>query len=332
MTALLEIANLRVRYPVMGPLRAVFSGAQTRFADAVFGVSLAVKAGSTLAIVGESGSGKSSLANAVMGLVPVHSGSIRFKGEEIGATDGSRSAAFRKNTALIFQDPVASLSPRLTVRALVTEPLVIHNLRPADLDGEARRLLAIVGLPPQIADRYPHQLSGGQARRVGIARALALSPEMIIADEPTAGLDVSVQGEILNLLTRLQGDLGLTFLIITHNLAILRHISDEIAVMYLGRVIEAGRSADVLTRPGHHYTRALLAAQPQLNPDRRRDWIALSGEAPNPMQRPTGCDFSGRCAMVQDLCRQSLPPYLEKSNRHFSACHYPPTEEDLRER
>ena len=283
MTTLLEIEDLHVRYPVMGPLRALISGAKTRFVDAVYGVSLTVKKGSTLAIVGESGSGKSSLAYAVMGLTSVHSGSIWFKGNEINTVDESRSADFRRNATLIFQDPIASLSPRLTVRELVTEPLVIHDARPDDLGAEAERLLSMVGLPVQIADRYPHQLSGGQARRVGVARALALSPELIIADEPTAGLDVSVQGEILNLMIRLQRELGLTYLIITHNLSILRHISDEVAVMYLGRVIETGRSDEVLNRPAHHYTRALLAAQPQLNPVLRRDRITLTGEVPNPI-------------------------------------------------
>lgn len=323
MTGLLEIEGLRVRYPVMGPVQAFLSNAGPRFVDAVCDVSLSVPRHGTLAIVGESGSGKSSLANAIMGLVAADSGSIRFKGEEIRTDDGSRSAAFRRNTALIFQDPIASLSPRLTVRALVTEPLAIHNVKTTDRDAEARRLLAMVGLPAQIADRYPHQLSGGQARRVGVARALALSPELIIADEPTAGLDVSVQGEILNLLNRLQREIGLTYVIITHNLAILRHISDQIAVMYLGRVIERGRSEDVLNHPAHHYTRALLAAQPRPDPDGRRERQALPGEVPSLLNRPPGCAFSTRCPVAQDLCRRVPPPDIELSAEHLATCHFP---------
>lgn len=323
MTALLEIENLRVRYPVMGPVRALLSNVKTRFVDAVCDVSLSVPQHGTLAIVGESGSGKSSLANAIMGLVAADRGSIRLKGREVRTDDGSRSAEFRRNTTLIFQDPIASLSPRLTVRALVTEPLAIHNVKIADLEGEARRLLAMVGLPPQIADRYPHQLSGGQARRVGVARALALSPELIIADEPTAGLDVSVQGEILNLLNRLQREIGLTYMIITHNLAILRHISDQIAVMYLGRVIERGGSEDVLNHPAHHYTRALLAAQPRQDPDGRRERQALSGEVPSLLRRPLGCEFNTRCPMAQDLCRRISPPCTKLSAEHLAACHFP---------
>ncbi len=322
MSALLEVEDLRVRYPVMGPVQAFLSNTGTRFVDAVCDVSLSVPRHGTLAVVGESGSGKSSLANAIMGLVAADSGSIRFKGHEVRTGDGSRSPEFRRNTALIFQDPVASLSPRLTVRSLVTEPFAIHDVKIADVDSEARRLLAMVGLPAQIAERYPHQLSGGQARRVGVARALALSPELIIADEPTAGLDVSVQGEILNLMNRLQREIGLTYVIITHNLAILRHISDQIAVMYLGRVIERGPSEDVLSRPLHPYTRALLAAQPRLDPG-NRERPSLSGEVPSLLHRPPGCEFNARCPMAQDLCRRVAPLSAELSAAHHVACHFP---------
>src|SRR5439155_6973508 len=209
-----------------------------RFLDAVLDVSFALRAGTTLALVGESGSGKSTLGRAIVGLVPIDGGRVRFQGEEPLKAGAGAARAYHRDVAMMFQDPVSSLSPRRTVRALITEPFVIHGLSERGLDQEAERLLALVGLPKDFAGRYPHQLSGGQARRVGVARAVALLPKLIIADEPTAGLDVSVQGEILNLMTRLQRELGLTYLIITHNLAVVRHVSDETAIMYMGRFVE----------------------------------------------------------------------------------------------
>jgi peptide/nickel transport system ATP-binding protein len=324
-SALLEVEGLRVRYPMMGPIRAGLSGVKNRFLDAVLDVSFALKAGTTLALVGESGSGKSSLGRAIVGLVPIFAGHVRFQGKE--PLKSGNTQAYHRDVAMMFQDPVSSLSPRRTVRSLITEPFVVHGLSKRDLNQEAARLLAMVGLPEDFAARYPHQLSGGQARRVGVARAVALLPKLIIADEPTAGLDVSVQGEILNLMTRLQRELGLTYLIITHNLAVVRHVSDETAIMYMGRFVEHGPTADIFTRAAHPYTIGLLAAQPKPDPDRRRDYVAMMGEVPSLAHRPPGCEFHTRCPRAQDVCRHEIPGICRSTPRHTHRCYFPATEE-----
>jgi peptide/nickel transport system ATP-binding protein len=323
MTALLDVQSLRVRFQLVGPIRARLAGVENRFLDAVLDVSFQVEAGTTFALVGESGSGKSTLGRAIIGLVPAASGHVRFGSVEPLGLSGAALAAYRRDVAMMFQDPIASLSPRLTVRSLITEPFAIHGLKDKDLNGEARRLLALVGLPADFAGRYPHQLSGGQARRVGVARALALSPKLIIADEPTAGLDVSVQGEILNLLARLQRELGLTYIIITHNLAVVRHVSDEMAIMYMGRFIEHGPTASVFAQPAHPYTHGLLAAQPLPDPDKRRDNVELQGEVPSLANRPTGCEFHTRCPWVQEHCRRVRPEPRLIAPGHEHRCHFP---------
>jgi oligopeptide/dipeptide ABC transporter ATP-binding protein len=320
---LLAVENLRVRYPMMGAVRATLQGRRNRFLDAVLDVSFTLKAGTTLALVGESGSGKSSLGRAIIGLVPIHSGHVRFQGKEPALRGMTRD--YRRDVAMMFQDPVSSLSPRRSVRSLITEPFVVHGFARRDLDAEAKRLLSLVGLPADFASRYPHQLSGGQARRVGVARAVALLPKLIIADEPTAGLDVSVQGEILNLLTRLQRELGLSYLIITHNLAVVRHVSDETAIMYMGRFVEQGPTADIFERAAHPYTVGLLGAQPKPDPDRRRDHVALMGEVPSLARRPSGCEFHPRCPRAQEICRRDVPPVFELSPRHRHRCYFPMT-------
>jgi oligopeptide/dipeptide ABC transporter ATP-binding protein len=323
MSALLDVDSLRVRFQLLGPIRARLAGVENRFLDAVLDVSFQVEAGTTFALVGESGSGKSTLGRAIIGLVPVASGSVRFGNIEPLGLSGTALAAYRRDVAMMFQDPIASLSPRLTVRSLITEPFSIHGLKDKDLGAEARRLLALVGLPADFASRYPHQLSGGQARRVGVARALALSPKLIIADEPTAGLDVSVQGEILNLLARLQRELGLTYIIITHNLAVVRHVSDEMAIMYMGRFIEHGPTASVFAHPAHPYTHGLLAAQPLPDPDKRRDNVELQGEVPSLAKRPTGCEFHTRCPWAQEHCRRVRPEPRLIAPGHEHRCHFP---------
>jgi peptide/nickel transport system ATP-binding protein len=323
MSTLLEVDRLHVRFKAMGPIKARLVGIENRFLDAVLDVSFAVQAGSTFALVGESGSGKSTLGRAIIGLVPVHAGTVKFDGAQPLGQGGGGLAAYRRHVAMMFQDPVASLSPRLTVRSLITEPFAIHGLRDKDRDAEARRLLALVGLPPDLVGRYPHQLSGGQARRVGVARSLALSPKLIIADEPTAGLDVSVQGEILNLLTRLQRELGLTYIIITHNLAVVRHVSDEMAVMYMGRFVEHGPTKAIFAQAAHPYTHGLLAAQPVPDPDRRRDNVELQGEVPSLARRPSGCEFHTRCPRAQELCRSVRPERQTLAPGHDHRCHFP---------
>ena len=235
------------------------------------------RAGTTLAIVGESGSGKSTLARAIVGLDALSPLAPYTSTARTRSRRALAERAYHREVAMMFQDPVSSLSPRRTVKSLIAEPFIVHGMKEKDLATEARRLLALVGLPKDFASRYPHQLSGGQARRVGVARAIALNPKLIIADEPTAGLDVSVQGEILNLLARLQGEFGLTYVIITHNLAVVRHVSDETAIMYMGRFVEQGRTAEVFARSCHPYTQGLIAAQPHPDPAKRRTGIVLTG-------------------------------------------------------
>jgi oligopeptide/dipeptide ABC transporter ATP-binding protein len=323
MAELLRVEDLVVRYRAMGPLAALLAGIGDPFVDAVLGVTFALARGETLGIAGESGSGKSTLGRAIMGLVRPAAGAIAFDGMSPRARSDAALRPYRRHIAMMFQDPLASLSPRLTVQSLITEPFKIHGLAERDLAGEARRLLAMVGLDPGFAGRYPHQLSGGQARRVGVARALALSPKLVIADEPTAGLDVSVQGGILNLMNRLQRDQGLTYLVITHNLPVVRHISDRLAIMYMGRFVEQGATATIFKRPAHPYTEALLSATPVPDPDRRRPPPALRGEVPSLLNRPSGCEFHTRCPYAQARCRSERPlPQLRPPGQTVR-CHFP---------
>jgi peptide/nickel transport system ATP-binding protein len=320
---LLSVRALHVRYTVASRLKAAIAGLQNRHVDAVIDVSLDIPAGKTLAIVGESGSGKSTLARAIVGLTPFASGSIVFDGKNPFAGGLRPEKAYHRDVAMMFQDPISSLSPRRTVQSLITEPFVIHGLGGRDAGAEAKRLLGLIGLPPDFASRYPHQLSGGQARRVGVARAIALNPKLIIADEPTAGLDVSVQGEVLNLLGKLQAELGLTYMIITHNLAVVRHVSDNTAIMYMGRIVEQGPTADIFAHASHPYTAALVAAQPNPDPARRRSGPMLLGEVTSLRNRPKGCEFHPRCAKVSDLCRTEAPPPRLTQGDHAVRCHYP---------
>ena len=320
--SLLEVRNLSVRYPAAGRIKAMLTGMHNRFVDAVIGVSLEIAPATTLAIVGESGSGKSSLARAITGLTPAAEGTIVFDGAVPFTAGGRPGKSYHREVAMMFQDPVSSLSPRRTVKSLITEPFVIHGAGGRNLGEEARRLLGLVGLPADFADRYPHQLSGGQARRVGVARAIALNPKLIIADEPTAGLDVSVQGEILNLLNRLQRELGLTYMIITHNLAIVRHISDRTAIMYMGRVVEEGPTLEIFAAARHPYTAALIAAQPNPDPARRRSGPVLTGEVTSLLTRPPGCEFHARCPRRIDICSREVPDAVMVGNGHMARCHH----------
>ncbi len=320
---LLEISDLNVRFETVGPLRARLKRIAQRHVDAVLDVSLSVGPGETVGLVGESGSGKTTLGRAVLNLVASQAGTIRFEGQEIRNMPESRFKPLRRDMAMMFQDPVGSLSPRKSVRALITEPFQIHGFTGVDLDAEAERLAEMVRLPKAFLSRYPHELSGGQARRVGVARALALNPKLIIADEPTAGLDVSVQGEILNLMADLQAEHGLGYLIITHNLPVVRHIADRLAIMYLGRIVEEGRTAEIFKRPVHPYTRALVEGVPQPDPDRRRMHVSISGEVPSLLNRPKGCDFAGRCPLVQDRCRAEKPGHVTMADGRRHACHFP---------
>lgn len=319
---LLSVKNLHVRYMIAGKLKAALAGLANRHVDAVIDVSFDIPAGKTLAIVGESGSGKSTLARAIVGLTPFASGSVTFNGTNPFAQGIHPEKAYHRDVAMMFQDPVSSLSPRRTVKSLITEPFTIHGMRDKDLDAEAKRLLGLIGLPPDFASRYPHQLSGGQARRVGVARAIALNPKLIVADEPTAGLDVSVQGEVLNLLGKLQAELGLTYMIITHNLAVVRHVSDRTAIMYMGRIVEEGPTAGIFASASHPYTAALIAAQPNPDPARRRNGVVLTGEVTSLRHRPSGCEFHPRCARASDVCRTQVPEATSIHDGHMVRCHH----------
>ncbi len=318
--SLLEVSDLRVSFRV-GGLSARLAGRATEI-EAVSGVSFSLDRGSTFALVGESGSGKTTLARALNGLRPAVAGSIRFDGQELRGLSNAGMKPIRQRMPMMFQDPVGSLSPRLSVRSLLTEPFAIHGLSNRDLDAEVRRLLAMVGLPRDFAERYPHQLSGGQARRVGVARAIALDPVLVIADEPTAGLDVSVQGEVLNLLNDLRDRMGLSMLIITHNLHVVRQIADRMAVMYLGRFVEQGETEAIFTTPRHPYTAALLSANPEPDPDKVHQRISLPADVPSLLARPKGCEFHTRCPQAQPRCSTEAPlPVVVGDSR--LTCHFP---------
>ena len=321
MTALLEASDVVIRFPVASWLSAALSGSPTAI-EAVAGVSFSLAAGETYALVGESGSGKTTLARGIAGLTPLHSGTIKLGGETISGLPERRLRRFRRDIGMIFQDPVGSLSPRLSIGANIAEPLRVHG-ESGDIDVRVARLLDEVGLPISFGSRYPHQLSGGQLRRVGVARALALRPKLVIADEPTAGLDVSVQGEVLNLLNELQSAFAITLLIITHNLNVVRHIADRLAVMYLGRIVEEGPTAAIFSKPRHRYTAALLSANPEPDPDARRERIEIVGDVPSLFNRPPGCEFHPRCSFALERCHIERPGPTFAARRHIFACHNP---------
>ena len=324
-TPLLQVDHLKVRFRVKSGLKAMLERDSDPFVDAVEDVSFRMNAGESFGLVGESGSGKTTLAHAILGLVRSHQGSIRFMGQELMSRGDQAFKAIRRDVSMMFQDPAGSLSPRLKIKYQLTEPFRIHGIRDVDLDREAAKLLELVNLSAALGDHYPHQLSGGQARRVGVAQALALSPKLVIADEPTAGLDVSVQGEILNLLNQLQEKLEVSFLIITHNLAVVRHFSDRMANMYLGRFLEQGHTDEVFARMRHPYTHALLSAHPVPDPDAVHERVELKGEVPSLMKRPPGCEFHTRCPFVQPTCRQVFPDRSEAGPDHVYYCHFPLT-------
>ncbi len=282
-------------------------------------INLTLASGQTLGIAGESGSGKTTLARALMGLQAITGGEISFDGEPLSKT---RLGKLRKNAAMMFQDATASLSPRMTVGNAVVEPLIIGGSHPSNSTDAARKLLERVGLPATLINRYPHELSGGQARRVCLARALSLTPKFLVADEPTAGLDVSVQGEVLNLMSDLQKSLGLSVMIISHNLAMLRHVSDRIAILYLGRLVETGNTRQVLKSPLHPYTKGLIASEPQPDPRKRRADLAIKGEIPSIIKRPAGCVFHTRCTFTQERCRREVPELRTISDDRQVRCHF----------
>ena len=318
MTALLTAENLVKQFAARG---GMFGEKKTL--TAVAGVDLELLPGETLGLAGESGCGKSTVARLLTGLIPPTHGSIRYKGHEISALDRGGLAQYRKEVQMIFQDPFSSLNPRMRVSEIVGEPLAIHRIgTPQERRDRVAALLQRVGLSPEHLLRFPHEFSGGQRQRIGIARALAVSPKVIIADEPVSALDLSIQAQIINLLQEVKEDLGLSFLFITHDLSVLRHLSDRIAIMYLGRIVESGDRESVLDAPLHPYTEALLSAIPSIDPQKRTRHVIARGELPSPLSPPTGCPFHTRCPYAEGICRQARPELLEKEPGHRAACHF----------
>jgi peptide/nickel transport system ATP-binding protein/oligopeptide transport system ATP-binding protein len=289
---------------------------------AVDGVSFSVEAGKTLALVGESGCGKSTVSRLVLRLIEPDAGRIRFEGRDLLALDANALRSFRRDAQIIFQDPYASLNPRMTVSQILTEPLGLHDLVPPPRRRErVEELLRLVGLEPRFARRYPHEFSGGQRQRIAIARALAVEPKLIICDEPVSALDVSIRSQILNLLRDLQDRLGLAYIFVSHDLAVVKHIADRVAVMNLGGIVETAEAQALFAAPRHPYSRALLSAIPVPKPQAKRSRIVLQGEMPSALDPPTGCRFHTRCPYAIERCRTEVPQLIADRTGHATACH-----------
>jgi oligopeptide/dipeptide ABC transporter ATP-binding protein len=321
-TTLIDVKGLKVHFPIKGGLlsRTVAT------VKAVDGVDLFVRSGETLGLVGESGCGKSTTGRAILQLIRPTAGSVIFEGGDLTKISNDQVRRKRSEMQMIFQDPYGSLDPRFTVGQIISEPL--ENFKRGNQKGirdEVARLLEVVGLNPYYVNRFPHEFSGGQRQRIGIARALALRPKLVIADEPVSALDVSIQAQVLNLLKDLQEQFGLTYLFVAHNLSVVKHISDRVAVMYLGRVAELADSEDLYEMPLHPYTQALLSAIPVPDPEveSKRKRIILEGDVPSPVNPPSGCNFHPRCWKAQQICREVIPPLEEKQPHHYAACHFP---------
>ncbi|MDP9375484.1 MAG: dipeptide ABC transporter ATP-binding protein [Chloroflexota bacterium] len=292
--------------------------------QAVDGVSFAIKKGETLGLVGESGCGKSTTGRAILQLYKPTAGEVNYQGRDLTKLDGGQMRKMRRHLQMIFQDPYASLNPRMTVGNIIAEPMQIHNLVPKNERVErVQELLETVGLNPYFANRYPHEFSGGQRQRIGVARALAANPEFIVADEPVSALDVSIQAQIINLLEDLQEQFDLTYLFIAHDLSVVRHISDRVAVMYLGKMVELADRDDLYENPLHPYTKALLSAVPIPDPvvEKKRERIILTGDVPSPINPPAGCHFHTRCPYVMDVCKEDEPAFADQGAGHYVACH-----------
>jgi oligopeptide/dipeptide ABC transporter ATP-binding protein len=321
--AILKVEDLRVWFPHSAGL----FGSPKGWIKAVDGISFSVRPGETLGIVGESGCGKTTAGRAILRLLPRGSaqitGRILFEGRDLYALGSRELRALRRHAQIIFQDPVGSLNPRMTVGSMIAEPMLVHRICGRDeVQDQVAALLRRVGFQPDAARRYPHEFSGGQRQRIGIARALALKPRLIICDEPVSALDVSIQAQVLNLLADLRRELGLSYVFIAHNLAVVEHFSDRVAVMYLGKIVELGPAGSLVRNPRHPYTRALLSAVPMPVPDRAHERTVLQGEVPSPVNPPGGCPFHPRCPLATEKCSREMPPIEIKGGNiaHVAAC------------
>jgi peptide/nickel transport system ATP-binding protein len=321
MSALVSVEGLKVHFPIRS---GIVLNRRVGAVKAVDGVDLEIEEGTTLGLVGESGCGKSTLGRALLRLSPVTEGKVVFDGVDVAGLRGEELRRIRQDMQMVFQDPLASLNPRQSVETILTEPLRAHGI-PYDQRTRVRELLDQVGMPASAAQKYPHEFSGGQRQRIGIARAIALEPRFVIADEPVSALDVSIQAQVLNLLEELQEKLGLTYLVIAHDLAVVRHVSDEVAVMYLGGIVEQAPSDDLYSEPLHPYTKALMSAVPVPDPlvEAARERILLQGDLPSPANPPAGCRFHTRCPFRQETrCDTERPELRELRQGHRVACHY----------
>ncbi len=319
---ILSVRDLQMHFPIT---QGIIFQKKVGAVRAVDGISFDVKKGETLGLVGESGCGKSTTGRTILHLSRATGGKIYFQGKDITDISGQQLKTIRRNMTMIFQDPYASLNPRMTVANIINEPLTIHGLgTPKDRQERVSELLEVVGLSRYYGNRYPHEFSGGQRQRVGIARALAASPSFIVADEPVSALDVSIQAQVVNLMEELQNRLGLTYLFVAHDLSVVRHISDRVAVMYLGKIVELADRDEIYIRPAHPYTRALLSAVPIPDPrlEKRRKRILLTGDVPSPVNPPSGCRFHTRCPLAQPICTEEEPAFRSIGEGHFSACHF----------
>ncbi len=316
---ILEVKNLKKYFPVLG---GVFSR-PVAWVKAVDDVSFHIYEGETFSLVGESGSGKTTTGKTILKLHEPTSGHILFKGKDISNYSPSEMRPLRRDMQIIFQDPYGSLNPRLPVGEIIREPLAVHKIgTKKEQEERVVEIMKLVGLRPEYLHRYPHEFSGGQRQRIGIARAVVLNPKFIVADEPVSALDASIQAQVLNLLLELQQKLALTYLFIAHNLAVVRHVSDRIGVMYLGKLMEVADTKELFDNPLHPYTQALLSAIPIPDPDVKKERIILQGDIPSPINPPSGCPFRTRCMYAKDICAEKTPPLIDIGGGHYVACHF----------